>query len=75
MAPSLTPAIQAPAGRVSNLVNPDSVGYRITITNIVCIVFFMIVVIIRLVTRVFLNRSFGHDDCKDMLLPASIDIH
>ncbi|CAC9892224.1 unnamed protein product, partial [Aureobasidium pullulans] len=52
----------APAGRVSNLINPDGVGYRITITNIVCIVLFMIVVIIRLITRVFLNRSFGHDD-------------
>ncbi|KAI5253968.1 hypothetical protein E4T42_02534 [Aureobasidium subglaciale] len=65
MASSLTPATQAPDGHVSNLINPDGVGYRITITNIVCIVFFMIVVMVRLFTRVFLNRSFGHDDCKD----------
>lgn len=75
MAPSLTPAIQAPAGRVSNLINPDGVGYRITITNIVCIVLFMIVVIIRLITRVFLNRSFGHDDCKSMLPSFVINTH
>jgi hypothetical protein len=64
MASSLTPAIQAPHGHVSNLINPTDVGYRITITNVVCIVLFMIVVIVRLITRVFLNRSFGHDDCK-----------
>jgi hypothetical protein len=64
MASSLTPAIQAPHGHVSNLINPTGVGYRITITNAVCIVLFMIVVIVRLITRVFLNRSFGHDDCK-----------
>lgn len=64
MALDLTPATQAPNGRVSNLINPTSVGYRITITNIVCIVLFMIVVVVRLITRVFLNRSFGHDDCK-----------
>lgn len=49
---------------MSNLINPTGVGYRITITNIVCIVLFMIVVVVRLITRIFLNRSFGHDDCK-----------
>lgn len=64
MASSLTPAIQAPAGHVSNLVDPVGVGFRITIANIVCVVLFMIVVVVRLITRVFLNRSFGHDDCK-----------
>jgi hypothetical protein len=64
MAPSLTPAIQAPNGHVSNLINPVGVGFRITITNIVCIVLFMVVVTVRLITRVFLNKSFGHDDCK-----------
>jgi hypothetical protein len=67
MASSLTPAIQAPHGHVSNLINPTGVGYRITITNVVCIVLFMIVVTVRLITRVFLNRSFGHDDCKSRL--------
>jgi uncharacterized protein HemY len=64
MALSLTPAIQAPEGYVSNLVNPVGVGSRITVTNIVCVVLFMIVVVVRLITRVILNRSFGHDDCK-----------
>lgn len=64
MASNLTPATQAPDGRVSNLIDPTGVGYRITITNIVCIVLFMIVVVVRLFTRIFLNRSFGHDDCK-----------
>jgi hypothetical protein len=61
---SLTPAAQAPPGSVSDLVNPSGVGFRITITNVVCVVLFMMVVIIRLITRCFLNRSFGHDDCK-----------
>lgn len=61
---SLIPAIQPPSGMVSNLIDPHSVGFRITITNAVCIVLFMVVVVIRLITRVFLNRSFGHDDCK-----------
>lgn len=70
MASNLTPATQAPDGRVSNLINPTGVGYRITITNIVCIVLFMIVVVVRLITRIFLNRSFGHDDCKRTLSAA-----
>jgi len=73
MASSLTPAIQAPAGHVSNLVDPVGVGFRITITNIVCVVLFMIVVVVRLITRVFLNRSFGHDDCKHLASACTID--
>lgn len=70
MASNLTPATQAPDGRVSNLIDPTGVGYRITITNIVCIVLFMIVVVVRLITRIFLNRSFGHDDCKHSTFAA-----
>ncbi|KEQ68479.1 hypothetical protein M436DRAFT_22245, partial [Aureobasidium namibiae CBS 147.97] len=65
------PAIQAPAGHVSNLVDPVGVGFRITITNIVCVVLFMIVVVVRLITRVFLNRSFGHDDSLILFATAS----
>jgi hypothetical protein len=73
MASSLTPAIQAPNGHVSNLINPVGVGFRITITNIVCIVLFMVVVTVRLITRVFLNKSFGHDDCKPNLSAGSLE--
>ncbi|MCJ1469750.1 hypothetical protein MMC07_008392 [Pseudocyphellaria aurata] len=60
--PNLTPALSAPSGLVSNLVDPPSRAY-ITIT---CMVIFLTlttpIVFIRVYTRHFINRHLWWDD-------------
>jgi hypothetical protein len=57
------PAATPPNGTIPNFVNPPNIGYRQTTTNIVVLVIMIIVVFLRLYTRIFIVRSFGYDDC------------
>jgi hypothetical protein len=57
------PAATPPNGTISNFVNPPNIGYRQTTTNIVVLVIMIIVVFLRLYTRIFIVKSFGYDDC------------
>lgn len=57
------PASSAPAGQTSNLVDPVSSAYKITIINAVCCVIVFFFVGLRLFTRVHVVRSVGYDDC------------
>lgn len=62
--PNLTPAMSAPPGYTSNLINPPSQGY---VTIIVMTVFLALTtptVIIRMYTRHFINRAVWWDDCE-----------
>ena len=60
---SQTPARQPPEGISSNLVNPSGSGYWQTSTNIVCSVFVVLFVALRLYTRIRLVKNVGWDDC------------
>lgn len=59
----LVPAATPPNGTIPNFVNPPSIGYQQTMTNIVVLVIMIIVVALRLYTRIFIVKSFGYDDC------------
>lgn len=62
--PNLTPALKAPDGMVSNLVDPPSEAY---ITIVVLSIFLIVttpLVLIRLYTRHFITRHLWWDDCK-----------
>lgn len=61
---SKVPAATAPKGKTSNLVNPESEGYLITIINVVCLVVVLVVFILRMITRIHIVKSVGYDDCK-----------
>jgi hypothetical protein len=57
------PAATPPNGTIPNFVDPPNIGYRQTTTNIVVLVIMIIVVFLRLYTRIFIVKSFGYDDC------------
>jgi hypothetical protein len=57
------PAATPPNGTIPNFINPPSIGHRQTKTNIVVLVIMIIVVFLRLYTRIFIVKSFGYDDC------------
>lgn len=57
------PSAKPPNGTTPNFVNPPSIGYRQTVTNIVVLVIMIIVVLLRLYTRIFIVKSIGYDDC------------
>lgn len=67
------PAATAPNGTTSNLINPPSIGYRQTATNIVVLVIMIVIVMLRLYTRAFIVKSIGYDDCKSW--PSSLFLH
>ena len=54
-----------PPGVTPNFAHPESRGYRISITLIVCLVLCTGVVLLRLYTRYFITRMIGVDDCKN----------
>ncbi|CAD0024878.1 unnamed protein product [Aureobasidium pullulans] len=56
------PAATPPNGTTSNFVNPPSVGNRQTITNIITLIIMIVVVLLRLYTRIFIVKSVGYDD-------------
>ena len=53
-----------PPGVTPNFAHPESRGYRISITLVVCLVLCTGVVLVRLYTRYFITRMIGADDCK-----------
>jgi hypothetical protein len=57
------PAATPPHGIIPNFIDPPSIGYRQTTTNIVVLVIMIVVVALRLYTRIFIVKSFGYDDC------------
>jgi len=59
-----TPARAPPPGQVSNLIDPPSIAYQVTVCDAVCAVVVFTVVGLRMYTRVFLTQSVGRDDCK-----------
>jgi hypothetical protein len=56
--------VSPPPGVTPNFAHPESRGYRITLTLIVCLVLCTGVVLLRLYTRYFITRMVGADDCK-----------
>ena len=68
MAPSSAAIVglaRPPPGVTPNFAHPESRGYRISITLIVCLVLCTGVVLLRLYTRYFITRMIGVDDCKN----------
>lgn len=59
-----TPARPAPEGQTSNLIDPPSLGYRVTASNSVCGVFVVLIVALRFYTRMHIVRGLGGDDCE-----------
>lgn len=64
-----TPARPAPEGQTSNLIDPPSLGYRVTASNSVCGVFVVLIVALRFYTRMHIVRGLGGDDCEVFLFP------
>ena len=62
-------------GTTSNFVNPPSVGNRQTITNIITLIIMIVVVLLRLYTRIFIVKSVGYDDCASISAEVSSDRH
>ncbi|KAH0386879.1 hypothetical protein KCU92_g2262, partial [Aureobasidium melanogenum] len=56
------PAAKPPNGITPNFVDPPSIGHRQTATNIVVLIIMIIVVLLRLYTRIFIVKSVGYDD-------------
>ena len=48
-----------------NYVNPVSIGYRVTDAAIVTVVFAVIFVVVRLLTKTLVTRHVGLDDCMN----------
>jgi len=69
------PAATPPNGTTSNFVNPPSVGNRQTITNIITLIIMIVVVLLRLYTRIFIVKSVGYDDCASISAEVSSDRH
>ncbi len=59
--PALNPA---PPGVIPNYVNPPSIGYEITVVGVTTGAFALIAVIARLISKIFITKSIGWDDCK-----------
>lgn len=57
------PAARPPQGTTSNLDDPVSRAYQITICNVVCLFVVCIIVGVRLFTRIRIVKSVGIDDC------------
>lgn len=58
-----TPVRSPPEGVTSNLINPSSIAGHATACNIVCAVVVIILVVLRMYTRIFVVKSVGCDDC------------
>ncbi|KAI4716465.1 hypothetical protein E4T48_07378 [Aureobasidium sp. EXF-10727] len=56
------PAAKPPNGITPNFINPPSIGYQQTATNIAVLVIMIVVVMLRLYTRIFIVKSVGYDD-------------
>lgn len=61
---SKVPAGVPPAGVTSNLIDPPSDGYQITICNIVCLIIVITVFSMRMYTRICIVKAVGYDDCE-----------
>lgn len=57
------PSAKPPNGITPNFVDPPSIGHRQTATNIVVLIVMIVVVLLRLYTRIFIVKSVGYDDC------------
>ena len=66
---SKTPAATPPPGYASNLVDPPSKAYQMTICNIVCACIVLFFVSLRLYTRTRIVNYMGPDDCSCSLRP------
>ncbi|CAD0112956.1 unnamed protein product [Aureobasidium uvarum] len=56
------PSAKPPNGTTPNFINPPSIGYQQTATNIAVLVIMIVVVMLRLYTRIFIVKSVGYDD-------------
>lgn len=60
----LVPAGPPPPGETPNFIDPESIGYRLTIVAVVFAVVTGIFVTLRLFTAAFILRRWHVDDCK-----------
>lgn len=60
----LTPAMEAPPGLHSNLIDPPSSAYSTIIICVLIIVLPTPFVVLRLYTRKFISRQVWWDDCS-----------
>lgn len=58
------PALQPPAGMISNFDNPFSFYPWILAIGIISMVLMTLAVVIRIYTKVFIMKSMKHEDCK-----------
>jgi hypothetical protein len=66
--PNLTPAMTAPPGLVSNLIDPPSQGYVTIVVLTVSLVLTTVLVAERMYVRQYITRSLWWDDCKSLHL-------
>ena len=70
--PYTTPAMEAPSGFHSNLINPPSTNYSTIIICVLVIVLSTPFVIARLYTRKFITHQVWWDDCTYSILSHSV---
>ena len=58
------PAMDPPAGLVSNFVNPENLYTSIAGAQIACYTIATVAVALRVYTKAFITREFGWDDCE-----------
>ena len=59
----ITPALDPPEGVKSNYVNPDSHLLWFIATTAVCMTISTVALILRLITKLYVVKSVGWDDC------------
>lgn len=62
--PNLRPALEAPPGVTSNLIDPPNQQHAIIITMVVYLALTTPFVLARMYTRHIINRRLWWDDCK-----------
>lgn len=68
--PNLRPALAAPPGITSNLINPPHQQQVLIITMIIYLTLTTPFVLARMYTRHVINRRLWWDDCKSSRLPV-----
>lgn len=69
-----TPALHAPDGIESNLVNPYSTHRYLVATSAVCLVFSFLAVTARTFTKAYILRKMEVEDCKSHSIDRNHDV-
>lgn len=62
------PGMKPPPGVIPNLIDPPTKGNLNLLCHVACISFSTVCVLIRMYTRIFINRAHGWEDCEVEIL-------